>query len=273
MIKKECHVLSSPPHTQTINSAFSLVELSIVLVILGLLVGGVLMGQDLIHAAKLRAATTEFQKIQTAMATFKDKYFQLPGDMTNATTFWGAIDPTDTTCITMVSPDGKLTCNGNGNGQINNYATDYSERFHAWIHLTNAGLLAGSYSGHSSGGSGTSSIDVGVNAPASKMTPGGWVVAYVDDLAAPATQYYAGHYGNILTLIAEGNAANSRFLTPEEMWNIDTKMDDGKPATGGVFANRAGPTGTWTPNCATNEDASLAEYNLTDTDKECRMTL
>ena len=71
------------------RAAFSLVELSIVLVILGLLTGGILTGQNLIRAAELRSVVTEFQTYQTAVMTFRDKYFALPGDMTNATDFWG----------------------------------------------------------------------------------------------------------------------------------------------------------------------------------------
>jgi len=67
------------------RSAFTLVELSIVLVILGLLVGGTLTGQSLIHAAELRSVVKDYEKYKTAMHVFEDKYFALPGDMTNAT--------------------------------------------------------------------------------------------------------------------------------------------------------------------------------------------
>ncbi len=55
-------------------NAFSLVELSIVLVILGLLVGGVLSGQSLIRAAELRSITEDYARYVTATHTFKDKY-------------------------------------------------------------------------------------------------------------------------------------------------------------------------------------------------------
>ncbi|MBY6117485.1 prepilin-type N-terminal cleavage/methylation domain-containing protein [Mameliella alba] len=76
-----------------VRSGFSLVELSIVLVILGLLIGGVLTGQNLIRAAELRSVMTEFKTYQTAVMTFRDKYFALPRDMTNATDFfWGGGD-------------------------------------------------------------------------------------------------------------------------------------------------------------------------------------
>jgi prepilin-type N-terminal cleavage/methylation domain-containing protein len=70
------------------KSAFSLVELSIVLVILGLLVGGVLAGQSLIRAAQLRAVTAQVGQYAAASKTFRDKYFALPGDLPNATSFW-----------------------------------------------------------------------------------------------------------------------------------------------------------------------------------------
>ena len=73
-------------------SGFTLVELSIVLVILGLLVGGVLTGQSLIHAAELRAVTTEHDKFVTAINTFRDKYMALPRRMSNAVRYWGAMD-------------------------------------------------------------------------------------------------------------------------------------------------------------------------------------
>lgn len=68
---------------------FSLVELSIVLVILGLLTGGILSGQSLIRAAELRSVVTDIQQIQTSIYSFRDRYMALPGDMKDATDFWG----------------------------------------------------------------------------------------------------------------------------------------------------------------------------------------
>lgn len=67
---------------------FSLVELSIVLVILGLLTGGILAGQSLIRAAELRSVSTEQSRWVTAANSFRDKYFALPGDFRDATKFW-----------------------------------------------------------------------------------------------------------------------------------------------------------------------------------------
>ena len=93
---------------------FSLVELSIVLVILGLLTGGILAGQSLVRASELRAVSSEYQRYATAMHAFRDKYFAIPGDMTNATKFWG---DDATACADGAVADGTPgTCNGNGNG-------------------------------------------------------------------------------------------------------------------------------------------------------------
>lgn len=76
-------------------SGFTLIELSIVLVIIGLLVGGVLVGQDLIRAAEIRATITQIEKFNTAKNTFLGKYGALPGDMNNgvALTFGFASRP------------------------------------------------------------------------------------------------------------------------------------------------------------------------------------
>src|SRR4051812_28937287 len=102
--------------TRDLRAGFTLVELSIVLVILGLLVGGVLTGQSLIRAAELRAITTEQNRYVTATHTFRDKYFALPGDMTNATAYWG----TSGNCPGLAAQGNTTpaTCNGNGDGKI-----------------------------------------------------------------------------------------------------------------------------------------------------------
>ena len=67
------------------NRAFTLIELSIVLVVVALIIGGVLVGQDLIRAAGVRSQITQIEKYQTAANTFRGKYGALPGDMNAAT--------------------------------------------------------------------------------------------------------------------------------------------------------------------------------------------
>src|ERR1700728_2487693 len=63
---------------------FTLIELSIVLVIIGLIVGGVLVGQDLIKAAEVRATVGQYEKYNAAVNTFRTKYNGIPGDIPQA---------------------------------------------------------------------------------------------------------------------------------------------------------------------------------------------
>ncbi len=66
---------------RNLSPGFTLIELAIVLVIIGLIVGGVLVGQDLIAAARIRSQLSQIDKYNTAVITFRLKYNVLPGDM------------------------------------------------------------------------------------------------------------------------------------------------------------------------------------------------
>lgn len=68
----------------TTTNGFTLIELSIVLVIIGLIVGSVLVGQDLIRASEIRATITQIERYQTVTNTFRGKFNALPGDMNAA---------------------------------------------------------------------------------------------------------------------------------------------------------------------------------------------
>jgi prepilin-type N-terminal cleavage/methylation domain-containing protein len=241
------------------KSGFSLVELSIVLVILGLLTGGILGGQSLIRASELRTVSTEHGRYVAAVHSFRDKYFQLPGDLSNATNIWGtaANCPGNSTQGSTTS----ATCNGDGNGKIMNTGTS-SERYRAWQHLANAGLIEGSFSGVAGAG-GANESKIASNVPASKLGRAGWTIrtccSATDETTTGNTAAFAGVYGNMFDFGAElaTNTTQDPVLKPEELWNIDTKMDDGKPGTGRVLANY------WsTCTLATSQSDIAANYNL-----------
>lgn len=245
------------------SRAFSLVELSIVLVILGLLTGGILAGQSLIRAAELRAIPTEVSRFNAAVMAFRDKYFALPGDMSNATKFWNAAAscPGDHT----TPATGTATCDGNGNGFISN-ASNWNETWRAWQHLANAGLIEGSYTGVP--GSADAFLGVaGSNMPRSKAaTNAGYAYAVLQNYTVDTTPYFRGNYGNTLHWGGGNGVDEAPFLKPEEAWNIDTKMDDGKPSTGAMrsymLATRA---------CADSNDATVAAYQLTNATPSCNL--
>ena len=250
-------------------SGFSLVELSIVLVILGLLTGGILGGQSLIRAAELRAVGTEYNRYVTATQTFRDKYFALPGDMTNATAFWGATDPSPATCIVTVG-SGTQTCNGDGNGRVETTAltaTHYSEVFTFWQHLAQAGLVEGTYTGRvGAGGGGESTTS---NSPRSKYQQALWFPFNWNTSFSGTAQYDGSYRDNLFQFgaFAAGGTPANPVMRAEDAWNLDTKMDDGRPAYGGVRARFWGGTCT----DAANSAALNSNYLLTATANGCVM--
>src|ERR1019366_3549131 len=117
------------------RQGFTLLELSIVLVIIGLLIGGIFVGQSLIHTAQLNSVISEFNRYQTSVQNFKMQYQALPGDMTNATAIWGSAGGTgaDATCQNTASTTA-ATCNGNGDGAISTSVVVMDEELRAWQH-------------------------------------------------------------------------------------------------------------------------------------------
>ncbi len=113
------------------QSGFTLVEIAIVLVIIGLLLGGILKGQELINSAKVKNLANDFRVIPTYIYAYQDKFKALPGD-----------DSSVTTHITCAAP-----CQaGNGNGVINgnwNSLTATDESWQFWGHVRLANLAAG----------------------------------------------------------------------------------------------------------------------------------
>ncbi len=244
-----------------------MVELSIVLVILGLLVGGVLAGQSLIHAAELRAASTEYTSYQTALNSFREKYFALPGDMNNAQSFWGVLDATNS-CIDMVPTD-TSTCNGNANGRIDLALPFSREVFRFWQHLANAGLIEGTYTGASATAGNAWHAVIGTNTPRSRIPSGGWSVTseydadvnggWYAEMFRPANATHWFILGG-----ANGGLTTGQIFRAEDGWNIDSKIDDGKPGQGRV-TTRA----NWT--CTTTAIANTAEYIVSAPSPTCYM--
>lgn len=251
-------------------SGFSLVELSIVLVILGLLTGGILAGQSLIRAAELRAVSTEYAKYITASQSFRDKYLALPGDMVNATQFWGRLN-SNADCVTnssaAVATPG--TCDGNGDGSISyqNAAGQSQEGFQYWRQLANAGLIEGTYTGIAGPATLYDTL-AGTNAPGSKLANAGWGINTINYVDGSTGTDFTGYYGVYYFIGGKGNGTPpwNPVMKPEEAWNIDTKMDDGKPGTGKLLAGER-------PTCtnATSATDYSAQYALNTSASTCKL--
>ena len=270
---------------QRSREGFTLMELSIVLVIIGLLVGGIMVGKEMIRSSQLQSILKDLDKYNAAILVFKDKYKFLPGDLPNATQFWGvahnANDGTNhtSTCFSgsRLAPIGStLTCNGNGNGAISGPVDDSgadcqnqnlviaitcdNEPFAVWHQLANAGLVGGTYISSISGADQTWPNWVrgvpGGNMPSSSFnSKEGFALHYVCNVAS---QIFSSMCGNTFFYGAESATFHDNWqdfpiwpvFTVGEASGIDAKIDDGKPGTGGVTASKNGSV--FAPSCATN---------------------
>jgi prepilin-type N-terminal cleavage/methylation domain-containing protein len=118
------------------QAGFTLIELAIVLVIIGLLLGGVLRGQELINSAKVKNMARDFQNVQVYIYGYQDKYKALPGD-----------DHSADTHLSVSGVTGTKATNGTQNGVIEgawNTTTDGDESCVFWQHVRLAGLAPGS---------------------------------------------------------------------------------------------------------------------------------
>lgn len=251
--------------------AFSLVELSIVLVILGLLTGGILAGQSLIRSAELRSVATEYQLIISSTQSFRTRYLATPGDMENATRFWGEINADPATCK-QTAATGTSTCNGNGNGQISGTSAASNEIFRFWQHLANAGLIKGNYTGISSDVSNSSAWEASAdNSYVSRIGNNNilWWTYYFGNRSS-SFNLFDGSYENSLQLGKQASGSPyDAFATPTEIWSLDTKLDDGRPGIGRFVAR--GTFGVCT-DASVNADIQ-ANYLLSNSSKACAFVI
>jgi prepilin-type N-terminal cleavage/methylation domain-containing protein len=204
------------------QEGFSLVELSIVLVIIGLIVGGTLAGKDLIKGAEIRATVGQFEKYNTAVNTFRSKYGAIPGDLTGADNFG------------FQSRSGAAG-HGDNNGLLEGCAAAATnlgcETALFWRDLSTANLIDTSLNTATDAASASlAAADMIDYMPLAKLGRGNYFNVY----AASGINYY--QLAGTASTDAAGIVTTSNALTPSEAFQIDNKIDDGKPATGIIRA-------------------------------------
>ncbi len=195
---------------------FTLVELAIVLVIIGLIIAAVLKGQELIVSARLKSTISDIDAIRSASQTFRDKYSALPGDYANAPSRVGT--PAGVTFANCDGSPGKCDGSGiiDGDGLTN-------ETLLFWAHMAAANLISGvSPLGAATIGDGLPTAPIG----------GGLTIR--NELVINKTAHW----------ISLGSAAVSPIgvLDAEQALLIDEKADDARPGTGSIRT----PTGACT---------------------------
>jgi prepilin-type N-terminal cleavage/methylation domain-containing protein len=234
------------------EKGFTLVELAVVMIIIGLLIGGVLKGQELIKSAKVTSTISQVKAIDAATSTFQDIYAGLPGDLLAADT---RLPGCDTNSICAVGGTG-----GDGDGIVENATsfdpaggTDEGGSF--FIQLSRADLLSGVAEGSDNFGSNYPQAPVG----------GGFIVESLNvatDLPAPlatdASGFRAGLYVMHQQIVGDTSVAASSSLT---MQRIDRKIDDGNPLTGSVMTVDNGGAS----NCIAQAGSPATTSNAYDT--------
>ncbi|MBY0406454.1 MAG: prepilin-type N-terminal cleavage/methylation domain-containing protein [Rickettsiales bacterium] len=244
---------------------FTLLELAIVLVIIGILTGAIFVGQSVMRSTKLNSVLSDASRYTGAITEFRDKYTSLPGDMPNAEAFWGTVSGG---CPNGSGEVGQV-CNGNGDGAVCNVNDTISnvELRTQWIMLANAGFISGSFRY-----SGISSASIGGNLPTSAVGNGSFQFYYATCLLGSGLYSNVWPYANHW-LAFGGVMGNGGVLLPivsgQEGYGIDKKMDDGMPGTGSVRGSRNGTVYSVTPNCQTTNDPNTALYNQIDDNPNC----
>lgn len=223
----------------TRTNGFTLVEMSVVLVVIGLIVGAVALARAIIHQAELRRVVGEEQSLELAIQMFRLKYQCLPGDCRMD-------DMLGAQCGDATS-DPDTGCNGTADGTWwNNNSVYAGELLKVWMHLAQTGMLSGSYSGRGvPPGMGPTAI-IGINIPRSSKDTLGWNAGVCDDVhGVPDGAENAFCLG--------GPTLTAKFIQDEPVLSfgdaerIDRAIDDGRPAEGRVRSNPAfadcGPEG------------------------------
>lgn len=260
--------MAQPNHFLPPSRGFTLIELSIVLVIIGLLVGGVLVGRDLIQAAHLRQQVSQLERYSTAAQTFKAKYGALPGDIAqNKRPDFGLRNDNIAFQPCPVNDGGIYACGGLVASGVET-GLIYIEPILFFYDLAFMNLIPDkiNYSVYNA------LVTPGDTVPSLALHPEFGMVALTFQ---GRLGYYLGitpGFGNNWTWLDQHSSSGA--LSPLEASQLDGKLDDGIPSTGRVMAVMSTELGIpiyadTTTQCVA--DATAKAYANTDTPAMCRM--
>ena len=203
-------------HNAPLNNGFTLVEISIVMIIIGLLIGGVFSGMKLIDNANIQKTVQDLKAIESAALTFRDTYRALPGDIRIPNT--RISNCTVAPCATA----------GNGNRQIGVASVtaaiaNTDENFTFWHHLQAANLVQMDFSN-------TLTMDFGEGAPSAGIGGGYRISSITGGMGFCPTQFTGTQISVVGTPSADWTTGAN--VPCDLIRGVDTKMDDGRTASG-----------------------------------------
>lgn len=226
---------------RSLNKGFTLIELSIVLIIIGLIIGGVLVGRDMIQAAELRATVGQLEKYRTAINTFRGKYNCMPGDCDKFASFG-------------FQTRGGTVGRGDGNGKIEycdladqSYDMQGCETNLFWRDLSESNLISESFVTATDAHPHIQAANLYLYYPQPKFSKTNYIIVFNSGILAvgayPQVLPNLNYFG-IMALPIGITGANGdgvqpdAKITPNEAYGIDIKTDDGAPLTGTVLSGR-----------------------------------
>ncbi len=252
---------------------FTLIELSIVLVIIGLIIGGVLVGRDLIAGATVRAQISQIEKYNTAIHTFRVKYGYLPGDI-----------PEPAASSFGLQTRGQYAGEGDGNNILEGVISDAAsqncptcnaagETVMLWEDLSFANLIDATFSAASP----TTPVAVpmilteATTPPINKYFPRAKFdgQSYVYAWSQNGVNYFCIAAIDSLYNVS-GYVHSSPSMTVQMAYAIDAKIDDGLPRSGRIYARLIfqnqllGPAGEGHNGAATNAATPPQDYTCYD---------
>lgn len=225
---------ATPSKTASSESGFTLVELSIVLVVIGLIIGGVLKGQEMIASAQMKSTIQQIQAIQAAHITLKDKYGGIAGDLLGANALLGSSVGAGWTACTGANAG----CDSDSaiEGRNNNESLLY------WQHLAAGGMITG----------------ITLNAAPVASFGAGLPAAAVGGGLERWNGTINGRLSHWL-LLADRPAGGGGPMGGDQLSLLDKKYDDGRPGTGWIRAF----TGACMTNNAGSNPSDTSEYVIT----------
>lgn len=242
---REIRALLRDRHSRKDQQGFTLIEMSIVLAIIGLIVGGILKGQEVVNNARLKTQVAQIDAVKSAVFTFQDQFSYLPGDYPGAASNLG---------ITGGNGNGDGVIATSGSNSLSDTADTIStESVLAWADMTAAGLLSGiqlPFNSTITGVTPATNLSYAGKMSNTFLWLGSFTVAPTGG-SSSSTAVMARLQG-----IQSGGVTTSspQALREADAANLDRKYDDGNPSTGTILSGTASSA----TNCNTGNSYTLS---------------